>query len=130
SSASARRGFLRAPPRPPRRSASSPSGGFCSRGWARHEIRRGEKGREMDEGLMRRDGARPVVVVTGASAGVGRATSRAFARRGARLGLLARDRARLEKTKREVERLGGEAIVLVADVADSDAVDAAARDVE
>ena len=79
---------------------------------------------------MRRDGARPVVVVTGASAGVGRATSRAFARRGARLGLLARDRARLEKTKREVERLGGEAIVLVADVADSDAVDAAARDVE
>jgi NAD(P)-dependent dehydrogenase (short-subunit alcohol dehydrogenase family) len=71
---------------------------------------------------------REVVVITGASAGVGRATVRRFARDGARIGLLARNEERLEATAREVEEAGGEALVLPADVADADAVeDAAAR---
>ena len=57
-----------------------------------------------------------VVVVTGASAGVGRATVQAFARRGARIGLLARNGETLKATKQEVHELGGKAIVCVADV--------------
>ncbi len=69
---------------------------------------------------------REVVVITGASAGVGRATTRRFARDGARIALLARDRDRLEATAREVEELGGEALVLSVDVADAEAVEAAA----
>ena len=56
------------------------------------------------------------IVITGASAGVGRATARAFAEKGARLGLIARGRKRLEETKGEVESLGGEALVLAGDV--------------
>src|SRR5688500_13263034 len=71
-----------------------------------------------------------VVVVTGASAGVGRATVRAFARRGASLGLLARGRDGLEATRAEVEALGGKALVLPTDVADPDQVEAAAGAVE
>jgi len=70
------------------------------------------------------------VVVTGASAGVGRAVARRFAEGGARIGLLARGRERLEAAAREVRELGGEALVLSADVADSAAVDAAAERVE
>src|SRR5262245_20295354 len=71
-----------------------------------------------------------VVVVTGASAGVGRAVVHEFARRGARIGLLARGRDGLEATRDEVERAGGRSLVLPADVADADAVDAAASRVE
>lgn len=71
-----------------------------------------------------------VVVVTGASAGVGRAVVRAFAREGAKIGLLARGVDGLEAAKREVEELGGAAIVLPADVADPAAVEAAAAAVE
>ncbi len=71
-----------------------------------------------------------VVVITGASAGVGRATARAFAKRGARIGLIARDRERLEAAKRDVEELGGQALVLPADVADAAAVESAAETVE
>lgn len=71
-----------------------------------------------------------MVVITGASAGVGRATARAFAREGARLGLIARGPAGLEAAKREVEALGGEALVLVADVADAQEVEKAAEAVE
>src|SRR5579872_323908 len=71
-----------------------------------------------------------VVVVTGASAGVGRATVRAFARRGAHIGLLARGRAGLEGARREVEALGGRALVLPIDVSDAEAVEAAAEAVE
>jgi short-subunit dehydrogenase len=71
-----------------------------------------------------------VVVVTGASAGVGRATVREFARRGARLGLIARGRERLEATACEVERLGGQALVLPADVSDSARIEEAAAKVE
>jgi NADP-dependent 3-hydroxy acid dehydrogenase YdfG len=52
---------------------------------------------------------RPVIVITGASAGVGRATARAFGERRARVGLLARGRDGLEATKREIEAAGGKA---------------------
>jgi NAD(P)-dependent dehydrogenase (short-subunit alcohol dehydrogenase family) len=71
-----------------------------------------------------------VVVVTGASAGVGRAVARAFAEQGASIGLLARGRDGLEGAKRDVEARGGRAIVLPTDVADAAAVDAAAEAVE
>jgi NAD(P)-dependent dehydrogenase (short-subunit alcohol dehydrogenase family) len=67
-----------------------------------------------------------VVVITGASSGVGRACARAFARRGARLGLIARGREGLEAARREVEELGGRAVVLQADVADASEVENAA----
>ncbi len=74
-------------------------------------------------------GAR-VVVVTGASAGVGRAITRAFAAQGASMGLLARGEDRLEATAKEVEAAGGRALPVVADVADAVAVRAAAAAVE
>jgi NAD(P)-dependent dehydrogenase (short-subunit alcohol dehydrogenase family) len=61
-----------------------------------------------------------VVVITGASAGVGRATARRFARAGARVGLIARDAAALEETKAEIESVGGSAQVFAGDVADAD----------
>jgi short-subunit dehydrogenase len=73
---------------------------------------------------------RKAVVITGASAGVGRATAREFARHGARIGLIARDRERLEAAKSEVEALGGRAIVLPLDVADAPAVEHAASTFE
>ncbi|MCB8985727.1 MAG: SDR family oxidoreductase [Ardenticatenaceae bacterium] len=71
-----------------------------------------------------------VVVITGATAGVGRATVRAFARRGAHIGLLARGEDALEATKKEVEIAGGKALVLPTDVADPEQVDEAAAAVE
>lgn len=71
-----------------------------------------------------------VVVVTGASAGVGRATVQAFARRGARIGLLARGKDGLEGARRDVEAAGGQAIVIPTDVANADQVEAAAAQVE
>jgi NAD(P)-dependent dehydrogenase (short-subunit alcohol dehydrogenase family) len=71
-----------------------------------------------------------VVVLTGASAGVGRAAVRAFARRGADIGLIARGADGLEATRREVETAGGRALVLQADVANADEVEAAADRVE
>ena len=71
-----------------------------------------------------------VVVVTGASAGVGRAIVRAFAARGSRIGLLARGRDGLDAAAREVEAGGGRALALPTDVADASAVEAAADTVE
>jgi short-subunit dehydrogenase len=71
-----------------------------------------------------------VFVVTGASAGVGRATVERLGRSGAAIGLIARDRWRLEQTAAEVERLGGRALQLPLDVADADAVEHAASFVE
>jgi short-subunit dehydrogenase len=71
-----------------------------------------------------------VVVITGASAGVGRATARAFAARGASVALLAREESRLESARREMEEAGGHAISIPADVADPDQVEAAAQTIE
>src|SRR5207244_13271385 len=71
-----------------------------------------------------------VVVITGASAGVGRATAQAFGKRKAKVGLIARGRDGLEAAKREIELSGGEALVLPLDVSDHDAVDRAASEVE
>jgi NAD(P)-dependent dehydrogenase (short-subunit alcohol dehydrogenase family) len=70
------------------------------------------------------------VVVTGASAGVGRAVVRRFARDGASIGLLARGRDGLEGARRDVEQAGGRALALATDVADWQQVDAAASQVE
>lgn len=70
------------------------------------------------------------VVVTGASGGVGRAVAHAFAKRGARVALLARGAEGLEDAAHEVEGFGGEALVLPTDVADADAVERAAAAVE
>jgi NAD(P)-dependent dehydrogenase (short-subunit alcohol dehydrogenase family) len=67
----------------------------------------------------------PVVVVTGASAGVGRAAAAAFAQRGWSVALLARGRTGLEGARHEVEQAGGSALVIRVDVADPDAVAAA-----
>ena len=71
-----------------------------------------------------------VVVITGASAGVGRATAQAFGRRKAKIGLIARGREGLEAAKREIESYGGEAMVLPLDVADAVAIERAADQVE
>jgi len=71
-----------------------------------------------------------VVAVTGASAGVGRAVARAFARERAAVGLVARGRGRLDAAAREVEALGARATVVETDVADPDAVEAAAARIE
>src|SRR5919199_1630612 len=70
------------------------------------------------------------VVITGASAGVGRAPVRAFAARGAHIGLVARGRDGLEGARREVEAAGGRALVLPTDVADAAQVEAAAEQAE
>ncbi len=70
------------------------------------------------------------VVVTGASSGVGRATARAFAAKGANVGLLARGEDGLAAAAKEVEQAGGRPLVLPVDVADAEAVEAAAERVE
>jgi NADP-dependent 3-hydroxy acid dehydrogenase YdfG len=71
-----------------------------------------------------------VIVVTGAAAGVGRAIAREFGRERAKVALIARNREALEVAKKEIEELGGEALVLPLDIADSRAVEAAAQRVE
>jgi NAD(P)-dependent dehydrogenase (short-subunit alcohol dehydrogenase family) len=71
-----------------------------------------------------------VVVITGASAGVGRATVREFARRGSSIALIARGTDGLEGARREVEAAGGRALVLPVDVANAADLEAAAERVE
>lgn len=71
-----------------------------------------------------------VVVITGASAGVGRATARAFALRGAKIGLLARGRQGLDATRHDVEALGGQAITVQGDVAKPEDVERLAEATE
>src|SRR5437764_11595059 len=78
----------------------------------------------------RRSSMPETVVITGASAGVGRATAHAFAAQGAELGLIARGTQGLQAAAAAVERRGGKALALPLDVADPDAVEAAAETVE
>lgn len=73
---------------------------------------------------------RETVVITGASAGLGRAAAREFGRHGAKVGLLARGVEGLEGAKREIESMGGTALAIPTDVADSEAVEHAAALVE
>jgi short-subunit dehydrogenase len=71
-----------------------------------------------------------VVVVTGSSAGLGRAIAHAYARRGAKLALLARNPEALSAAKKECEELGGQAVFIPTDVSDADAVERAATQSE
>ncbi len=71
-----------------------------------------------------------VVVITGASAGLGRAAAREFGKHGAKVGLTARGVDGLEAAKREIESAGGKAVVLRFDVADATAMEKAAESVE
>src|SRR4051794_25294447 len=71
-----------------------------------------------------------VIVVTGASGGVGRAVVRMLGKQGAKVGLLARGRDGLEGAKRDVEAGGGQGLVCVTDVGQYDQVEAAAKTVE
>jgi NAD(P)-dependent dehydrogenase (short-subunit alcohol dehydrogenase family) len=71
-----------------------------------------------------------VVVITGASAGVGRATAREFGRHGASIGLIARGIDGLKAAQKEVEELGGKALVIPVDVGNADSVEAAAAQIE
>ena len=73
---------------------------------------------------------RRVVVVTGGSAGVGRATVRRFAKSGASIGVLARDPERLEKTRQELADLGTQAVVIPTDVSSVEQLEAAAERIE
>lgn len=76
------------------------------------------------------DNDAPCVVITGASAGVGRATAIAFARRGYSVGLIARGLDGLNAAEADVEAEGGRAVAVPADVADAAAIDEAAERIE
>jgi short-subunit dehydrogenase len=70
------------------------------------------------------------IVITGASAGVGRATAREFAKHGSYVALLSRGEAALEAARAEVEALGGRALILQVDVANAEQIEKAAATVE
>lgn len=70
------------------------------------------------------------VVVTGASAGLGRAIAHEFGKKGAKVALISRDEEALQATAREVESLGGRALAIAADVSNAEAVDRAAAKAE
>ncbi len=80
--------------------------------------------------MSERNNASEVVVVTGASAGVGRAVAREFGKHGAKVALLARNEEGLEAARKEIEAAGGQALPIPTDVSDYDQVEAAARRVE
>ncbi|MDQ3512104.1 MAG: SDR family NAD(P)-dependent oxidoreductase, partial [Chloroflexota bacterium] len=85
----------------------------------------------MGETMVTNETTRPeVVVVTGASAGVGRAIAEAYGARGAKVALLARGEAGLHGAKEAVEAKGGTALVVQIDIADAAAVDRAAERIE
>lgn len=84
----------------------------------------------MDPDLHRRDIMNRVIVITGGTSGVGRATARAFAKAGDRVAVLARNRGRLDATVSELEKLGVKSLGIVTDVADAGQVDEAAGRVE
>jgi len=71
-----------------------------------------------------------VVVITGGSGGVGRATAWEFAKQGAKVVVLARGQEQLDGTKKEIEQYGGKALCIPTDVSDSNAVEAAAEQAE
>src|SRR4051812_25353128 len=71
-----------------------------------------------------------VVVITGATSGVGRATVRRFARDGASVALIARDQEGLKAARKEVQQAGGKALCLPLDVADAQALERAADEAE
>src|SRR5581483_11418185 len=110
---------------PSHRPASAAPGATARAGLAQRN-----GGHMRKRGTGRQPFAGSVVVVTGASAGVGRATAHAFARGGAKLGLIARGKEALEAAAEEVHALGGEAIAIETDVADAAAVEQAAQTVE
>src|SRR5438105_10507467 len=97
-------------------------------------VRRGEE--SVDPANCKRtevsmnDDKAEVVVITGATAGVGRATVREFARNGGCIGLLSRDPDRLDVTRKEVEALGGKAVAIPTDVGHEDEIESAARQVK
>ena len=80
---------------------------------------------KIGNGLRRR-----VVVITGASAGLGRAVVREFARKGSDIALIARGIEGLEGAKKEVEAAGGKALIFPIDIADAQAVENAAEEIE
>src|SRR4051794_19924180 len=71
-----------------------------------------------------------VAVVTGASAGIGRAAALAFAADGADVALISRNEGRLESLQKEIESLGRKALVLPLDVADAQALEASIDRIE
>ncbi|HYC84929.1 MAG TPA: SDR family oxidoreductase, partial [Chryseosolibacter sp.] len=73
---------------------------------------------------------RRIVVITGASAGLGRATVREFAKKGCDVALIARGLEGLEAARKEVESFGGRALMFPIDIADADAVERAAAETE
>ena len=81
-------------------------------------------------GRRSRDYTGGVVVITGASAGVGRATAQKFARHGASIALFARGQEGLEGARHDVEQLGGRALAISVDVANAQQVEEAAARVE
>lgn len=85
------------------------------------------EGNDMETSRMK---SNLTVVITGASAGLGRAIAREFGKTGASVGLISRDLSALETTAGEVEQLGGTAATYATDVSDDKAVDAAAASFE
>jgi NAD(P)-dependent dehydrogenase (short-subunit alcohol dehydrogenase family) len=80
--------------------------------------------------IMKNKFKNKVVVITGATGGVGRVTAWEFAKQGAKVALLARSAEQLEDTKKEVEDLGGRALIIECDVADAEQVENAAEQTE